>query len=1059
MNGAATRRGGSGGRSVGSQDGSGYGSPAGRMMSPAAVQPLVAPTGKALVEGYRKDIMTGFEKDKPKFNPLNTNRPQSSALVDLKDSIQVHLLTETALSDSKEFEILSQEEVDDLKKQIQSLGMRVEQARANLAIQSKYRDAAVSMARLYTPSKADGKRRSLLGNRMSDSAKEAEMEKQASERRCEELATELFTLEKRLMEPQTRLLRHTAGILQLTHRASSKKAGQPQLGLPMMNGIPGSPESLYTYTNTRNSMEIPNEELDYEDRSLYLGLEGDGPATRARKNTLEIPIKSPIREQNAQLRELREELERFKDEIARLKDENEQLRATEQQLRGENQVIKTEHHRVLEEHAQLQQSEEQLREAEQQLREENLRVQEETSRSQDESSRLKEATSRMMAIEQQMGAEVESLQERSTEQQKVIAGTEARLQGLNNKLRDVIVAFNPEKNASFDIPAPASGSGETLTSQVGYLERGLDAAMEEQHVHKTTASRGTEQVASQAAAASAEAAALATTLAKMESTIGQAENRLKMMNRQVQFALQQANVDQAPPPDGNLDEQLQYLEDAVDKVGDAMSQAVEASMSASTGKRNIEQVEAVLQGLWDIIQTGYAEIAQQKAARRQARALGQGAPDDEEDLSSNEYEGDTNEPYSLQGFSAKVQWLYAQATGLREQKYILQRQIKQQRELNNRSESEKDQELQMKKDELEKTHMLLDDSERAAKEAQDQLDRVLADMETLQQASMANETATASSVKATQEQLKERNAQLASLETEYRDVQTRLATVEANMANVQKQFNQANEARAEAEANAANVETQLNQAQTQLNQASEARQAAEAELASLQAQLNEAVEAKTAVEAETETLQKQLKTKDEELESMNMMVIELKTEMTIAKAELDGAYGSRKQRAAEAAKFSNNAETAELNAQVVKLRAELENTLRDLEDITRESIQGEKEKLDLESKLDDAIAVRTQLEQEVKVLATRLDKAKEELDKERLRPPPSPVPGSMGAGRAGASMLSEQFRATMKEERRKFQEELREEQAKRRKLEEEMRAMRRGTTASVASGRGLLSPR
>lgn len=1007
-------------------------------MSPSPVQPLVAPSGKALVEGYRKDILNGFEQGKPKFNPLNATRPQSSALVDLKDSIQVHLLTETALSDSKEFEILSQEEVDDLKKQIQSLGMRVEQARANLAIQSKYRDAAVSMARLYSPSRAEGKRRSLLGNRMSDSAKEAEMEKQASERRCEELATELFSLEKRLIEPQTRLLRHTAGILQLTHRASSKRSGQPQMGQPMMNGIPGSPESLYTYTNTRNSIEIPSEELEYEDRTLYLGLEGDGPASRARKNTLEIPIKSPIREQNAQLRELREELERFKDEIARLKDENEQLKAAERQLRGENDMIKTEHDRVLEEHSQLQQSEEQLRE-------ESVRIKEEANRSQGESSRLKEATSRMMAIEEQMGAEVDSLQAKTNEQQMVISGTEARLQGLNNKLRDVIVAFNPEKNAGFEIPGPTSGSGETLTSQVDYLERGLDAAMEEQHVHKSTLSRGTEKVAS-------EAAELATTLSKKESSLGQAESRLKTMNRQVQFVLQQANVDQTPPPDGDLDEQLQYLEDSLDKVSDAMSSAAEATMSASTGKRNIEQVEAVLQGLWDIIQTGYAEIAQQKATRRQARALGQGAPDDDDDLSSNEYEGDTNEPYTLQGFSAKVQWLYAQATGLREQKYILQRQIKQQRELNNRSESEKDQELNMKKEELEKTHMLLDDSERAAKEAQDQLERVLVDMETLQKTSMANENATASSVKATQDQLKERNAQLASLETEYREVQTRLATVEANMANVQKQYNQANEARLETESSMANV-------QTQLSQASEARLAAEAELASLQTQLNEALAAKTTNDAETETLQKQLKTKDEELENMNMMVIELKTEMTIAKAELDGAYGSRKQRAAEAAKFSNNAETAELNAQVVKLRSELESALRDLEDITRESIQGEKEKLDLESKLDDAVAVRAQLEQEVKVLATRLDKAKEELDKERLRPPPSPVPGGMGAGRAGASMLSEQFRATMKEERKKFQEELREEQAKRRKLEEEMRALRRGTTASVASGRGLLSPR
>ncbi|KAK4180737.1 Up-regulated during septation-domain-containing protein [Triangularia setosa] len=1009
MNGAATRRGGSGGGGVGGRGEDGYG----RMPAPAVQPPTlsgVVPTGKALVDGYRSEILGGAEGDKARINPLNTSQPQTSPLVDLKDSIQVHLLTETALSDSKSYEILSQEEVDSLKKQIQSLGMRVEQARANLAIHSKYRDAAVSMAKLYSPG---GKRKSLLGNRMSDSAKEAVMEKAASERRCEELASELFHLEKNLVEPQRRLLQHTAGILQLTHRTSSKKSGQPQLlGQPMTNGMPGSPESLYTYTNTRNSMEIPNEQLDFNNKNkdLYLSLEIDGPSTtRARKNTLEIPIKSPIREQNAQLRELREEVERYKEEVARMKDENEQLRS-------ENILIKEEHDRVLDEHAQLKRSEEQLsqdyaraeaekvrlEEMEEQLREEhakameeNSRMKDETTRSKDESgSRLQEADSRMRVIEQQMGAQVDALQAQTSEQQRTISMTESRLEDLNDKLRDLIIAFNPAKSEGFGRP-----EADTLEAQLDYLENGLNTAVEEQQQQAADLTK-TDKVAAEAAAASSEAAALATTLSKVESSFGQTEMRLQNMNRQVLFILQQANVDQAPPPEGDLNVQLNYLEDSVDKVSSEIGRVVEASMAGSASKRDLEQVDAVLVGLWEIIQTGYAEIAQQKAARRQARALGQGSPDDDEDLSSNEFEGDTNEPYSLPAFSAKVQWLYAQATGLREQKYILQRQIKQQRELNNRSESEKDQELQAKKEELKKTHMLLDDSERAAQEAEEKLQKVLVDLDSMQKASTANETASASSVKVAQEQLKERNAQLSALESEYSAVQTRLATVESNMSSVQNQLIQANESRV----------------------------AAESDLASLKSELATASEASATAGKEVEKLQADLKQKDEELEAMNMMVIELKTEMTIAKAELDGAYGSRKQRAAEAAKFSNNAETAELNAQVVKLRSELEAALRDLEDITKESINAEKDKLDLESKLDDAVAVKARLEQEVKVLRDRLDKAKEELDKERLRPPNSPVPGGgvgAGAGRAGATMLSEQFRATMKEERRKFQEELR----------------------------------
>ncbi|KAA8575203.1 hypothetical protein EYC84_004400 [Monilinia fructicola] len=56
--------------------------------------------------------------------------------------------------------------------------------------------------------------------------------------------------------------------------------------------------------------------------------------------------------------------------------------------------------------------------------------------------------------------------------------------------------------------------------------------------------------------------------------------------------------------------------------------------------------------------------------------------------------GDSNEPFTLQSFSAKVQWLYSSATKLKEHKKVLQRQIKQQRELNNTSDAQKDAETE-----------------------------------------------------------------------------------------------------------------------------------------------------------------------------------------------------------------------------------------------------------------------------------------------------------------------------------------------------------------------------
>ena len=796
---------------------------------------------------------------------MNPRDAQRSALVDLKDPIQVHLLTETALSDSKGYEILSQEEVDDLKKQMQSLTMRIEQTRTNLAIQSKYRDAAISMAKLYSPAKPDGKKLSLRSsNRLSDSAREAEMEKQASERRCEELAAELFRLEKNLMEPQRRLLQHTAAILQVTHRASTKKPEKPPPGQLLPNGIPGSPESLYTYTNARNSVEASSG-ADFEDKNLYLPLEQmDG---QPRKNLIEIPMKSPIREQNSQLRE---EMDRVKEENIRLVEEN---------------------------------------------------------------ARLKEA-------QQKFIAEIEALQTQSSGQIGQLTDTENKLEALARGLREVILAYNPAEDGELGRP------GNSLASKLDYLERGLAAAADGRAAYEARLAKEGEAALASAAAAEAEAA------------LAQAEGRVEGLIGQLQDVISQSNIGQQLPPEpaeGTLIDQLTYVENAIRVIGDELSRAFELSASASSSRQNSDQIEAVLSGLWDIIQSGLVEAQQQKAARRKMR-LEQGLDLSEEDMSGDEAV-DPNESYSLQAFSAKVQWLFAQATSLKEQKTVLKRQIKQQRELNSKSGSEKDQELRNKMDELEQARSMLAASDRRAAEAQERVAQMLADMEMLQQTNAANESASA---RAMEDQLKERTEALAGLEARYQETQAQLQ----------------------------------------------------------------------AAEASAETLQSEIKDKDDEIDRMNMMVIELKTEVAFAKAELDGAYGSRKQRAAEAAAMVQSGEVEELTVRVAQLEAELTSTLRDLEDMTRDSIAAEKEKLDLEGRLDDAEAAKASFEAELRAAQTRLDaevaRLQEQLDAERLKVPPSPAAlGTAGGTRVGAALLSEQFRTTMKKERKKFQEELR----------------------------------
>lgn len=750
----------------------------------------------------------------------------------------MHLLTETALTDSKEWEILAQEEVDDLKKQIQSLTVRIEQARANLAIQTKYRDAAISMSKLYTA----GKR----GNRATadPTAQETAVERQESERRCEELATELFNLEKEILAPQRRLLQHTAAILQLTHKASSKRKPPPA----MLNGMPGSPESLYTYTNGRNSMQFPSDDLD---RELYFPLDEPETFGRSLKSDIPIPPRSPVRERSNQLRD-----------------------------------------------------------------------------------------------------EVETLKKQNSGHLDVITTTERSLEDLNNRLRELVIQMNPTQNGAYK-PAPSGNfePGELVNSQLDYLAEALSAIQRDQGGQSRSDNSSMVML--------------------------QVEDRLDALSRQVFQAVQAIDENQPAPPlskDAGIQERFDWIESAVPVLQTSMDNA-----SSAPGAPSAAQIETVLSGLWDIIQSGYADINRERNARREVR-LGKGMPDDEDDVSADEA-FDFDEPYSLNAFSTKVQWLFRQATSLKEQKSVLKRQIRQQRDLNGKGDSEKDVELRNKVEELNRTKNLLafceesaQQSKTEAAEAQEKLARALADLDSLQVTQAANETAATSAV---QDQLRERNAKIVSLESDTKALQDKLEIIEAQLGGMTEQ-------------------------------------------------LKEADDTKRAAQDEKWKLEEQIKVKDEELEQLNVTMVEIKTELTIAKAELEGAYGSRSERAAEAAALTKSSQMQSMVEQSEKLKAELAATLKDLEELTKETLAAEKEKVELEGRLDDAESTRSTLENDIAALRTRynseITKLKEQLDAEKFKAGPN----ASGTGpRAGASMLSEQFRATMKEERKKFQEELR----------------------------------
>ncbi|PUU75014.1 Up-regulated during septation-domain-containing protein [Tuber borchii] len=169
----------------------------------------------------------------------------------------MHLLVETAIVDSTEYEILSYEEVDELKKEYNFLANRIDASKRKLALESKVRDAALSLSRLY--SKKGRQRRSLLGG-VSDLTKHTDEELMASNRKCEELSQELWRLNNRAVEIQRRLLQHGAGILGMTHQGGIKN-------LPRLPPSPNSPSGTFSSVNRRGTLSSMN--VEFDDRSFY----------------------------------------------------------------------------------------------------------------------------------------------------------------------------------------------------------------------------------------------------------------------------------------------------------------------------------------------------------------------------------------------------------------------------------------------------------------------------------------------------------------------------------------------------------------------------------------------------------------------------------------------------------------------------------------------------------------------------------------------------------------------------------------------------------------------
>ncbi|KAG1719151.1 Up-regulated during septation-domain-containing protein [Suillus lakei] len=124
---------------------------------------------------------------------------RTSGLLNIRDDLLMSLLTSEAVVESRECEILSGEEVEELKKEHQILKIRLAAAQRKLKLETKIRDAALSLSKVNVAHKKVSK------------ATDDQLD--AAERKVNAAQTELWRVSERASEVERKLLEHRAGVL------------------------------------------------------------------------------------------------------------------------------------------------------------------------------------------------------------------------------------------------------------------------------------------------------------------------------------------------------------------------------------------------------------------------------------------------------------------------------------------------------------------------------------------------------------------------------------------------------------------------------------------------------------------------------------------------------------------------------------------------------------------------------------------------------------------------------------------------------------------------------
>ncbi|KAJ7771126.1 Up-regulated during septation-domain-containing protein [Mycena maculata] len=214
--------------------------------SPARVQkPLSNGSPKSLVNGSPqpsspRQLPSSLSRVPPPPTRLSTSRTATQPPLNTRDELLISLLASEAVVDSRDFEILSSEEVDDLKKEQQVLMSRQGAMTKKLTLETKIRDAALSLSRVNASHKKV--------------SKQSEEQLEAANKRVEAAELELHRVTDRVNEIHKRLLEHRAGVLSFSVRSMERKMapgeGNTDSGYNTPSGTQRSPTGSSVSGNT-----------------------------------------------------------------------------------------------------------------------------------------------------------------------------------------------------------------------------------------------------------------------------------------------------------------------------------------------------------------------------------------------------------------------------------------------------------------------------------------------------------------------------------------------------------------------------------------------------------------------------------------------------------------------------------------------------------------------------------------------------------------------------------------------------------------------------------------